>query len=66
MENLWVLTLAGFAVSIVSALESRVQVIASFCSFFGEGCRKTEDFKRRIEEELKTAVSPTAAPSPKG
>jgi len=41
---LWILTLAGFLVSILSALESRVQWLARFCAFFGEGCRRTEDF----------------------
>jgi protein-disulfide isomerase len=38
------LTSAGLLVSILSALESRVQWIASFCAMFGEGCQRTEDF----------------------
>jgi protein-disulfide isomerase len=40
----WILTLAGFCISVLSALESRVKWIASFCALFGEGCRRTEDF----------------------
>jgi uncharacterized membrane protein len=41
---LWILTLLGLAVSILSALENRVTWIDAFCSFFGEGCRRTAEF----------------------
>lgn len=41
---LWLLTLLGLAVSILSALENRVAWIDAFCGFFGEGCRRTADF----------------------
>lgn len=44
MELYWLLTIAGFAVSVLSALEGRVRWIASFCALFGEGCRRTGDF----------------------
>jgi protein-disulfide isomerase len=44
LELYWILTTAGFAVSVLSALEGRVQWVASFCALFGEGCRRTEDF----------------------
>ena len=44
MDVFWVLALTGVLVSVLSALESRVQWIASFCTFFGEGCRRTQDF----------------------
>ncbi len=38
------LTFLGLAVAILSALENRVQWIASLCAFFGEGCRRTAEF----------------------
>ncbi|MGA6925523.1 MAG: vitamin K epoxide reductase family protein, partial [Desulfosarcina sp.] len=44
MDIIWILILAGAAVSIVSALERHVRWIAAVCSLFGEGCRKTADF----------------------
>ncbi len=37
-------TFAGFLISILSILEKYLKPVASFCSFFGEGCRKTADF----------------------
>jgi protein-disulfide isomerase len=44
MQLIWMLILAGAAVSIVSALERHVRWIAAVCSLFGEGCRRTADF----------------------
>ena len=38
------LSFAGLVVSIFSILEKHVEWVASFCAYFGEGCRKTEDF----------------------
>lgn len=40
----WTLITAGLVVSALSGLERRVQWIADFCAWFGEGCRRTEAF----------------------
>jgi len=40
----WILIGAGLAVSALSGLERRVQWIADFCAWFGEGCKRTEAF----------------------
>lgn len=40
----WILIAAGLVVSALSGLERRVQWIADFCAWFGEGCRRTEAF----------------------
>lgn len=39
-----VLAFAGLLIAGLSILETRVKWIASFCAFFGEGCRRTADF----------------------
>lgn len=36
-----ILFIAGLVFAILSALESRIDWIASFCSFWGDGCRET-------------------------
>lgn len=40
----WTLITAGLIVSALSGLERRVQWIADFCAWFGEGCQRTEKF----------------------
>jgi protein-disulfide isomerase len=43
-EGPMVAAAAGLVFAIFSALENRVSWVASLCSVFGEGCRKTADF----------------------
>jgi len=40
----WIITSLGLVFAVLSALESKVQWIASFCALFGEGCARTQDF----------------------
>jgi len=41
----WIITSLGLLFAVLSALESKVQWIASFCALFGEGCARTQDFR---------------------
>lgn len=40
-----ILSVAGLVVAILSALEGRVEWLASFCGFFGDGCSDTAQFQ---------------------
>lgn len=44
-KYLIILSIAGLVVAILSALEGRVEWLASFCSFFGDGCSDTARFQ---------------------
>jgi protein-disulfide isomerase len=41
---LYWISVLGLVVSVLSALETKVNWIASLCAFFGQGCRRTADF----------------------
>lgn len=44
-KYLLVLSAVGLGVAVLSGLEGRMEWLASFCGFFGEGCRETTVFK---------------------
>ena len=39
-----VISIVGLGVAILSALEGRIETLAAFCGWFGDGCRATADF----------------------
>ena len=43
-KPLFILALFGLCVAILSTLESHLPLLASFCGFFGEGCKETASF----------------------
>ena len=44
-KYLLVVSAVGLIIAVLSGLEGRIEWIASFCGFFGEGCRETIVFK---------------------
>ena len=44
-KYLLILSIAGLGIAVLSALETHVTWLASFCGIFGEGCRETAMFK---------------------
>jgi protein-disulfide isomerase len=42
---LFMLSMAGLGIAVLSALEGRIEWISALCGFFGEGCRDTAAFR---------------------
>lgn len=45
LKYLFFLSIAGLGVAVLSALEGRLEWLATFCGFFGDGCMETAQFQ---------------------